>query len=59
MIAGYASQGKIDQQQVEEIESTLSYVLETHPARDTSKQMESELEDLMAAQELDTATLPF
>lgn len=59
LIAGYASQGKIDQQQVEEIESTLSYVLETHPARDTSKQMESELEDLMAAQELDTATLPF
>lgn len=59
LIAGYASQGKIDQQQVEEIESTLSYVLETHPARDTSKQMESELEDLMAAQEVEDATLPF
>lgn len=56
LIAGYASQGKIDQQQVEEIESTLSYVLETHPARDTSKQMESELEDLMATQEVE---LPF
>lgn len=56
LIAGYASQGKIDQQEVEEIENTLSYVLETHPARDTSKQMESELEDLMAAQEVE---LPF
>lgn len=56
LIAGYASQGKIDQQQVEEIENTLSYVLETHPARDTSKQMESQLEDLMATQEVE---LPF
>ena len=43
LIAGYASKGAIDQIQVEEIENTLSFVLENHPARDTSKNTEEQL----------------
>jgi len=54
LIAGYASQGKIDQVQVEEIEIALSYVLENHPYKDTSKDTEEQLAEMV-----DTESLPF
>jgi MoxR-like ATPase len=47
LIAGYASQGKIDQVQVEEIEIALSYVLENHPFKDTSKDTEEQLAEMV------------
>lgn len=43
LLTGYASQGKIDESQVEEIETAIQYVLSNHPV----KQKEAEIEDIL------------
>lgn len=54
LIAGHASRGSIDQVDVEELEIAMSYVLETHPVKNTSQEVEKNLELAF-----DDDTLPF
>lgn len=59
MIGTYTSNGKLDQEQVADIESTLQYTLDTHPAKAKAAEIESILEEALASEDLDVQSSPF
>lgn len=54
MASGFAAQGNLDEEQMDEVENTLNYVLENHPVKKRSSEIETLLEDAMASMEADS-----
>lgn len=55
LMNGYATQNKIDKDQVGEIETAVDYILNNHPVKAREKEIESQLEEAMTS----AAQLPF
>jgi ATP-dependent Clp protease ATP-binding subunit ClpA len=50
LLTGYASAGKLDQSQVEEVEAVVAHILEGHPVKQKEKEIEDLLEDVLTTQ---------
>lgn len=58
LISGYAAQGKINQLEVDEIETTLSYVLDSHPCHNPSSDSEDAVLKMIEKEE-EATTIAF
>lgn len=57
LLSGYAAQGKIDESQVEEIETSIQYILSNHPVKQKGDEIEDILEGVLEEQNI--ADMPF